>query len=130
MLEATLGQAQHHEDLTIFPILADKERELPYGLLVEALSVGILSIREKDGGTVPTLIAINNGIQPILILDGEQLIGAKQNRMTRTNWCTCRLSLPTITPEGGIGAAMPPLPGPETLARRYRGRARGSGGTR
>jgi hypothetical protein len=82
MLEAALGQAQHHEDLTIFPILAETERELPYGLMAEALAKGILTIREKDGGTVPILIAINNGIQPILILDGEQLIGAKQNRMT------------------------------------------------
>jgi hypothetical protein len=82
MLEATLGQAQHHEDLTVFPILADKERELPYGLMAEAQSVGILTICEKDGGTVPTLIASNTGIHPLLILDGEQLIGAKQNRMT------------------------------------------------
>jgi hypothetical protein len=50
--------------------------------MAEALSMGILAIREKDGGEVPTLLATNTGLHPILILDGEQLIGAKQNRMT------------------------------------------------
>jgi hypothetical protein len=50
--------------------------------MADALAMGILAIREKDGGQVPTLLATNSGINPILILDGEQLIGAKQNRMT------------------------------------------------
>ena len=82
MFEATLDQPQHHENLTIFPILAEQERESPYGLMADALAMGILTIREKDGGEVPILLATNTGIHSILILDGEQLIGAKQNRMT------------------------------------------------
>ena len=82
MLDASLGPAQHHENLTIFPVLAGKDRELPYGLMADALSMGILTIGEKNGGEVPLLLATNTGIHPILILDGEQLIGAKQNRMT------------------------------------------------
>jgi hypothetical protein len=82
MFEASLDPAQHHEDLTIFPILAEEGRELPYSLMAEALSMGILTTREKGGGEVPPLIATNTGVRPILILDGEQLIGAKQNRMT------------------------------------------------
>ncbi len=82
MLEASLGPAQHHENLTIFPILAEKERELPYLLMADALALGILTIGEKNGGDVPLLLATNAGVESILILDGEQLIGAKQNRMT------------------------------------------------
>jgi len=82
MFEASLGQPQHHENLTIFPVLAEKERELPYLVMADALNHGILTIGEKNGGEVPILLATNAGIVPILILDGEQLIGAKQNRMT------------------------------------------------
>ena len=82
MLEASLGTAQHHNNLTIFPILAEKPREVSYGLMAEALALGILTIQEKNGGEVPLLLATNSGVHPILILDGEQLIGAKQNRMT------------------------------------------------
>ena len=82
MFEASLGQPQHHENLTIFPILAGKNRDLPYLLMAEALAVGVLTIGEKNGGQVPVLLATNAGKQAILVLDGEQLIGAKQNRMT------------------------------------------------
>ncbi len=82
MFQASLGRPQHHENLTIFPILAEQERELPYLLMAEALAVGVLTIGEKNGGQVPVLLATNAGKQAILVLDGEQLIGAKQNRMT------------------------------------------------
>jgi len=82
MFEASLGSAQHHENLTIFPILAEKGRELPYVLMADALAAGVLTIGEKDGGQVPFLLATNAGKEHVLILDGEQLIGAKQNRMT------------------------------------------------
>ena len=82
MLEASLGEPQHHESLTVFPILAEVSRELPYILLADALSSGVLTIGEKNGGQVPFLLARNTGPDPVLILDGEQLIGARQNRMT------------------------------------------------
>jgi hypothetical protein len=82
MLDASLGKAQHHENLTIFPVLAEEGRELPYVLLADALAAGVVTIGEKDGGQVPLLLARNDGPDPILILDGEQLIGARQNRMT------------------------------------------------
>ena len=57
MLEASLGTAQHHNNLTIFPILAEKPREVSYGLMAEALALGILTIQEKNGGEVPLLLA-------------------------------------------------------------------------
>ncbi len=41
-----------------------------------------MSIREvSDAGTVPVLLLENSGPNPILVLDGEELIGAKQNRV-------------------------------------------------
>ena len=82
MFETSLGPAQHHENLTIFPVLAEKGRELPYLLMTDALAMGTLTIGEKDGGQVPFLLATNAGKESVLILDGEQLIGARQNRMT------------------------------------------------
>jgi len=82
MLEASLGTAERHEHLTIFPILVGEERSLPHVLLQDALKSGVLTIKEKGSGTVPLLKAKNKGPYPILILDGEQLIGAKQNRIT------------------------------------------------
>ncbi|MGH7446368.1 MAG: hypothetical protein ACRELT_02335 [Longimicrobiales bacterium] len=44
MLNVTVGRAQAHENLTIFPLLAVGAGDLPYTLLVDALSAGTLSI--------------------------------------------------------------------------------------
>jgi hypothetical protein len=82
MFEASVGRPQHHENLTLFPILAETDRELPYLLMADALASGTLAISEKGEGVVPLLVARNTAPNPILVLDGEQLVGARQNRMT------------------------------------------------
>ena len=38
----------------------------------------------SHGGSVPELIVINRADRPLLLLDGEELIGAKQNRVLNT----------------------------------------------
>jgi len=82
MFNASLSDAQHHENLTLFPILAEADRDLPYLLMADAMATQVLTITEVGDGEVPLLQATNMALDPILILDGEQLIGAKQNRMT------------------------------------------------
>ncbi len=70
------------ENLTIFPLIAEPQPELPYLLLGDAIDLGFVSIGEVGSGSVPSLLASNQGEIDVLILDGEQLIGAKQNRIT------------------------------------------------
>ena len=82
MLNVILGSIQQHDRLTLFPLIARDAPELPFALMAEALDLGSLRITEVDSGVVGELLAINSGPSPILILDGEQLIGAKQNRTT------------------------------------------------
>jgi len=75
------AEAQRDGRLTVFPLLADGEAQLPYLLLADAMESGTLRITEIGQGTVPALLALNQGDVDVLVLDGEQLIGAKQNRM-------------------------------------------------
>jgi hypothetical protein len=82
MLDVSLGSTRQHRSLTVFALLAPGARDLPYDLLVDALAGGALRMGEVDGGTVPTLVAKNESDRVVLVLDGEQLIGARQNRMT------------------------------------------------
>jgi len=82
MLDLTLAAAQRHDLLTIFPLVAVGEPELPYALLVDALAAGTVRITEVGTGTVPELLATNKAETDVLVLDGEQLVGARQNRMT------------------------------------------------
>jgi hypothetical protein len=82
MLDVTVGEAQRHHNLTIFPLLAPGAPDLPYDLLADAVAAGVLTIGEVGHGSVPVLAAKNAGERGVLVLDGEQLIGARQNRMT------------------------------------------------
>ncbi len=77
-----IGAPRSFRGLTVFPLIAEVDRRLPYDLLIDAIGAGDLTIREIGSGTVPNLLAHNTGVTDVLILDGEQLIGAKQNRIT------------------------------------------------
>ena len=48
----------------------------------EALDAGLARVEEvSEGGSVPELRFTNSAAMPILIVDGEELVGAKQNRV-------------------------------------------------
>jgi hypothetical protein len=82
MLNVTLAPPQRHRSLTLFPLLAPDAPALPYTLMSDALQRGTLRVTEVGSGTVPELLAINGGESAVLVLDGEQLVGARQNRTT------------------------------------------------
>jgi len=59
--------------------------DLEYLLLDEALSQDSIEVTEVDkAGSVPELKIINKSPEMVLILDGEELVGAKQNRIINT----------------------------------------------
>ncbi|MCX6569696.1 MAG: hypothetical protein NT147_11725, partial [Candidatus Aminicenantes bacterium] len=56
-----------------------------YITLKEALEKGVFTVTEvSEGGSVPELMVANKGDVAVLILDGEELSGAKQNRVLNT----------------------------------------------
>ncbi len=56
-----------------------------YLTMKEAMESQLLTVTEvTEGGTVPELKVINRGEKPVLLLDGEELSGAKQNRVLNT----------------------------------------------
>lgn len=75
------GAPQGGRFLTAFPLLSHEPVELPYAPLTDAIAAGTLSVTEVGEGSVPELVAKNVGETDVLVLDGEQLVGAKQNRM-------------------------------------------------
>ena len=78
----TIGEPLHHHNLTIFPLSWPELQEPPYVLLGPAIERGEAVVEEVDeDGEVPNLSVTNRGDRPILIIEGEILIGAKQNRV-------------------------------------------------
>lgn len=68
-------------NLTLFPLRGKTPYERDYITLREAVQAKTASVREvSEGGSVAELLLENTGNRPVLVLDGEELIGAKQNR--------------------------------------------------
>jgi hypothetical protein len=86
MLPVTIAPPQSDAGLTLFPLIAAEPATAEpatadYDLLPDALDAGTLVITEvSEAGSVPELLATNHGLRDVLLLDGMQLIGAKQNR--------------------------------------------------
>ena len=80
-----VGRKQSYKNLALYPLLSTYNLGLEYLMLDEALSENLIEIVEKDSdGSVPELRVMNKSPKMILILDGEELVGAKQNRIVNT----------------------------------------------
>ena len=76
------GPLTTFRNLGLLALSTAGEREADYLTLDEALerrSVHIVEVSE--GGHVPELKIVNEGERSVLLLDGEELLGAKQNRV-------------------------------------------------
>jgi len=80
-----VGRKQSHKNLALYPLLSTYSINLDYLLLDEALSDNLVEVVEvSEGGSVPQLKVVNKSVRMVLILDGEELVGAKQNRIVNT----------------------------------------------
>ncbi len=81
----TFGEAQRHRNMAVWPVFSAVDGGPHYMTMKEALAGGFLSVTEVSaGGTVPELKVVNSAPEAVLILDGEELAGAKQNRIVNT----------------------------------------------
>ncbi len=90
--DTTVGDPVASGNLAMFPLYrADpsgdggggggKVKPADYLCFDDALAKKWVDVTEVDeAGSVPTLLLDNRATQPVFLLDGEQLIGAKQNR--------------------------------------------------
>ncbi|MBM4241950.1 MAG: hypothetical protein FJ150_09870 [Euryarchaeota archaeon] len=79
------GETQEFKEMIIVPVFISIDQQLEYLTMKEALDQDLILITEvEDKGSVPELKVINNAKIPVLLLDGEEIIGAKQNRVLNT----------------------------------------------
>lgn len=85
--ETTLGRVRVgaptvFEGLTAFPLFGPLTTERGYLTLEEALAQRTVTVSEVSAsGSVPQLALNNKGALPVFLLDGEELVGARQNRV-------------------------------------------------
>jgi len=80
-----LGPAQNHVNIAVFPLLGLDTGPAPYLTLSEAMAARCIIVTEvSKSGSVPELKVVSQSDRPILLVDGEELVGAKQNRVLNT----------------------------------------------
>lgn len=77
-----VGAPISSDKLTVFPLFLDSASAPPYRLADEALADGTAVVEEvTEGGSVPNLAVDNKGEYFVLFVEGQELRGAKQNRV-------------------------------------------------
>lgn len=84
--DVRIGDPIRHDALTVFPLYSSNEATVEYVLSDEAIAAGAVTVQEvSEGGSVPNLLVKNEGGTRVLFLEGEELRGAKQNRILNTS---------------------------------------------
>src|SRR5437762_1881099 len=77
-----VNEPQEDSGLQIFGLRWQADTELRYLTLDEAMAAGSLEVAEiSESGSVPKLKVTNRSDLMTFLMSGEQLIGAKQNRV-------------------------------------------------
>lgn len=78
----TIGAPVSRAGLTMYPLSAARPSHPDYLLLDQALDAALAEVSEiSDSGSVPELQFHNKADKDVLLVDGEELVGAKQNRV-------------------------------------------------
>ncbi len=77
------GEIKEFKNLAVISLFGPASGTGPaYITMEDAINTGKLSIKEvSSGGHVPELLTVNDADSMVLLLDGEEVIGAKQNRI-------------------------------------------------
>jgi hypothetical protein len=83
---AAIGQPQTHANMAVYPLRVKNGHKRNYQTLDEAMQARTIEVLEvSEGGSVPNLKVRNTGSLPVLLVVGEELVGAKQNRVLNTS---------------------------------------------
>lgn len=79
------GELRAYKNMAVIFLFSSEDDGPEYLSLGQALERGLLTVTEiSESGSVPELRVKNRGEIPVLLLDGEELAGAKQNRVLNT----------------------------------------------
>lgn len=100
-----VGEPVRYEALSVFSLFSEAADHVEYALAEEALAGGTATVEEvSESGSVPDLLVDNQGELRLLLLEGEELRGAKQNRVLNTSVLVAahtRLKIPVSCVEQG-----------------------------
>lgn len=76
-----LLDSQVHKNMAIIPIKTPPSYKFDILTLKKGFELGLVEVKECEHSTVNTLIVKNHSVTPLLLVDGEEIIGGDQNRI-------------------------------------------------
>jgi hypothetical protein len=81
-----VGEPLRFKSLSVFPLFCESKGSVEYALADEAIRDQLVTVQEvSQQGSVPELLVENKGDLRVLFIEGEELVGAKQNRILNTS---------------------------------------------
>ena len=74
---------QVHENLAVIPLKTEKSY-IDLLTLKKGLELGLVEVKECETSTVNTVIVKNNSVVPLILIDGEEIVGGDQNRLVNS----------------------------------------------
>ena len=79
-VQITVAEPTVVGSLAVFPLIADREPSVRYVSFAEAVQRGA-TVKELDGGASVNDLVVHNPLDvPVLLYEGEEVLGAQQNR--------------------------------------------------
>jgi hypothetical protein len=93
-----VGVGVAHAGMSVFPVFAAGAfaQALRYQTLEQAIAAGAVEVVEQASATVPELTLRNKGDVMIFVLDGEEVIGGRQNRIVNASFLIAANSTVTL----------------------------------
>jgi hypothetical protein len=93
-----VGVGAAHAGMTVFPVFAADIASSPlrYRTLEQAIAEGAVEVVEQASATVPELTLRNKGDVMIFVLDGEEVVGGRQNRIVNASFLIAANSTVTL----------------------------------
>jgi hypothetical protein len=81
-----VGEPLRFKALAVFPLFTTAKSAVEYALADEVMRDQLLTVQEtSEAGSVPELLVENKSDWRVLFIEGEELVGAKQNRILNTS---------------------------------------------
>ncbi len=117
-LQLTVEEPTVVGGVALFPLLSSVVGERPYLSGPTALADGLAVIHELDGGAVPSLVIETHASLPVLLVEGELLVGGRQNRVVNVT-VLCPPGLATTVPVSCVEAGRWGAEQPMTHSRHH-----------
>lgn len=72
---------QVHENMAVIPLKTERKYTIDLLTLEKGIELGLVNVKECEQSQVNTLIIENKAVTPLILIDGEEVVGGDQNRI-------------------------------------------------